>query len=266
MQIRQMLSSVSFGLSGPGGGTKPSLFSLRDLDIRMPMQMLNLAVNDKGGKAALGKPSPARQPRPNVMILINNRNDAIAVNATYINAPHRTLVIVAHGNPNNGVQKPDGKGYYSTAQLATEIKQKLGTKLSQYDNIIFVSCRVALTGLNEKKPNGTYMQNVANMLGKPVYAPTEFGFVTAAGKISILGSTTPTAGARKEDFNDPGRFIRFDPGGKPLNSSALQAALGENSRASEDKAGAGAKVDDEFSSSFKLGRCVNATVSQCIRK
>ncbi len=63
-----------------------------------------------------------------------------------------------------------------------------------------------------------------------------------------------------------GRFIRFDPGGKPANSSALQNAILENNSYPENAAGKGAKVDMEFTGTNKNGRCVAATVAQCIGK
>jgi hypothetical protein len=266
MQIQQMLSSFMPDTRGLNGGTSPSLFSFRDLDIRMPPQMLNFADDGKAGKAIYGNGALARQPQPNVIILINNRNDGVAINGSHITAPHRTLVVVAHGGP-GGIQKPSGVGNYTAADLATEIKQTLGLKLKQYDQIVFVSCRVALAGNKSGLPNGTYTQTIANALGKPVYAPTEFAVLHGnSGKMTIAGSTTHASGIRNKDVNDLGRFIRFDPGGKPSNSPALQTALGEHRRADEDKVGTGAKVDDEFSGILKAGRCVNASVAQCIRK
>lgn len=266
MQIQQMLSSLMPNTPGLGGSISPSLFSFCDLDIRMPPQTLNFADGGKSGKTTYSNGSLARQPQPNVIILINNRNDGVAINGSHITAPHRTLVIVAHGGP-GGVQKPSGVGNYTAAELATEIKQTLGLKLKQYDQIVFVSCRVALAGKKSGLANGTYTQAVADALGKPIYAPTEFAFLHGnSGKMTIAGSTTHTLGERSKDVNDLGRFIRFDPGGKPSNSPALQTALGEHRRADEDKVGAGAKVDDEFNGSLKAGRCINATVAQCIRK
>jgi hypothetical protein len=244
----------------------PSLYSFKELDIRLPLGMANMqfAGEAKTGKASYGNPALAAQPKPNVIILINNPKDQVAINATHISAPHRTLVIVAHSGL-DGVQKA-GRVYYTSEEVASLIKKQAGGKLSQYDQIVFVSCRLALAGNSPKVADGSYAQNIANILGKPVYAATEFGFVESNGRISVAGSTTKTSGARKMDTEDPGRFIRFYPGGRPQNSSALQSALGEHKRADENKAGAGAKVDDEFSGSLKAGRCMNATVAQCIGK
>jgi hypothetical protein len=260
-------SSNSLSLRFDGNGNLPKLHSFADLDIRMPPMSTSMQFADEGksAKASYGNPALAQQPKPNVMILINNREDTVAINGTHINAPHRTLVIVAHGGP-SGVQQADGTGNYQASELANLVKQNAGKAFSQYDHVVFVSCRVALAGNDGEKPNGKYMQQVANVLGKPVYAASEFGYVHPSGKITVAGSTSPTNGQRKTDAADLGRFIRFDPGAKVQNSAALQVALREHGRADENKPGAGAKVDDEFSGKLKSGRCVNATVAQCIGK
>ncbi len=252
---------------GSDSFVRPTSFSLVDLEIRTPsvFSTNSFAGDGKNIKTSYGNPALAKQPAPNVIILIDDKTDLAAINGSYVTAPHRTLVIVAHGGP-SGVERGHGKGNYSATQLADVIKQKVGDKLNQYDQIVFVSCRMALAGNLRQLPNGTYTQTVANALGKPVYAATEFGFINSAGKLTIAGSTSPTVGARQKDTQDLGRFIRFDPGGNPKNSSALQLALKEHRRANESELGAGKAYDDEFSGKNQAGTCINATVAQCIGK
>jgi hypothetical protein len=246
--------------SSGGRGFNPSIQALSDLNIRIPRisHALSFAGAGKGAKVTYGNPKLSRQPAPNVIILVDDPRDLAAINGSHITAPQNSMVIVAHGGA-QGIQRANGKSYFSSTELANFIKNKVGRNLSLYSQIIFVSCRAALAG------NGSYMQSVANALGKPVHAATEFGYVHSSGRISIAGSTSHVVGARKRDDGDLGRFIRFDPGGKPKNSSAMQSALKEQGRANEDIPGAGSKYDDEFTS-LKSGRCVNATVEQCINK
>lgn len=237
----------------------PVLFRAEDLGIRAPANF----ASDKGKGSGVVYANPARgkpQPQPNVLILINNPNDSITTSGAKITAPHRTMVIVAHGNPEDGVQKAiGGKNFYEPAEIAALIKKEAGTNWKHYDKVVFFSCRIAL------KDGGQYAQNIANALGKPVYAATEFGFVSpTTGNVSVAGSVTPT-GVRQRDTGDLGRFIRFEVNGDPTKNASLKLAIVEHLLRSENRSGSGQGADFEFLNGNTNRKCVNTTLSQCIK-
>lgn len=252
------ISPTASGLSSIGSGAEKGFFDLSDLGIHAPS---NFFFDSKSKGSAAIYPNPvagAPQPKPNVLILINNPADSVTRSGAKITAPHRTMVIVAHGSPDHGVQKAEGGlgNFYNPQQLARLIKAEAGDNWNRYDKVVLFSCRVAL------KDKGSYAQGLANLLGKPVYAATEFGFVSpTTGNISVTGSQTAN-GRRVPDFQDPGRYIRFAPGGDPNKNAALQAALSERS---ENQLGVGRAFDKEFSGANKSGQCINTTIAQCIK-
>ncbi len=150
----------------------------------------NLAAKGKGVKASYGNPALARQPSPNVIILIDDPNDGAAISGSHITAPKNTLVIVAHGSP-SGVQSANGEFIYTAIGLSRFIKSKTKAKMTQYDKVVFVSCRLAMAGIRidgkTGPANGSYVQLLADLFGKPVYAPTEFGFISDSGRLTIIG-------------------------------------------------------------------------------
>ena len=110
--------------------------------------------------------------------------------------------VIAHGKSTFIQIESGGKIYNISARDAAKlIKRAPGYKASK--SIRLLSCN---TGAIE---NG-FAQNLANALGKPVYAPNSYIWARPDGKHFIAGKLKNG----RPDYNAKGEFIKFSPGGK----------------------------------------------------
>ena len=113
-----------------------------------------------------------------------------------------SLDVIAHGKSTVIQIESGGKIYTVNAREAAKlIRRAPGYK--QSESIRLLSCN---TGSIE---NG-FAQNLANSLGKPVYAPNKFIWANPDGSHFIAGRLING----RPDYNDRGEFLKFVPGGK----------------------------------------------------
>jgi RHS repeat-associated protein len=171
-----------------------------------------------------------------------------------------TFTVAGHGNPMNMV---DAQGQLLSPQaLATMIQADPG--YANATSVTLWSCNV---GVNPGNGNGSFAQELSNILGVPVYAPNNFvWFTSPSNTIGVYGSNIPgttwqnapptsvldQAGA---DTANPGMFIvvappamvdqllNFQPSGSGTAAPGATSGSG-----SESASGSGAAVTSSSSS------------------
>lgn len=120
-----------------------------------------------------------------------------------IPSPNGMLTVGVHYNGTNFIS-PSGQSW-TPQQLADQIKAD--TDLSQYSSIGLYSCRTGAEGSDGTTP----AQALANALGLPVQAPTQYTWVTNNPLAPYQGNygKTPTGGV---DRTNPGSWVNFYPG------------------------------------------------------
>lgn len=109
--------------------------------------------------------------------------------------------VIAHGGSTYIQIESAGKIYNLSARDAA----KLICKAPGYKK----SKSVRLLSCNTGSIKSGFAQNLANALGKPVYAPNNFIWADSSGKHFIAGMLKNG----RPDFNIKGEFIKFVPGG-----------------------------------------------------
>ncbi len=109
--------------------------------------------------------------------------------------------VIAHGGSTYIQIENAGKIHILTARDAA----KLIRKAPGYKN----SKSVRLLSCNTGSIENGFAQNLANALGKPVYAPNNFIWATPSGKHFIAGRLKNG----RPDYSIKGEFIKFVPGG-----------------------------------------------------
>jgi hypothetical protein len=192
----------------------------------------------------------------NILVLIGNAMDPVAIAASRITIDPLTLVVVAHGNNELGIQKISGSGFYTAFGIIKILR--IHVKPS-HRRVVFVSCRIALSG------KGKYCQTIADTIAKPVYSASEFGWVHPSGLITVAGDRN-NGKPRILDQRDPGRFIKFQPGTQSRANKPLQRALAEQAFAPESGRSLTRNADLEFGMTRQssAGGCIHKTLLACL--
>jgi hypothetical protein len=160
-----------------------------------------------------------------------NEGDTLCNNANNGVIPPRTFVVTGHGNGVNGVLQGvgfrsdnyefvDKRHFLSPQQLASDIKRSAGNQWSGIKQIVIQSCDVA------RAWGGKYCQDLANILGKDVWAASDGLFIAPDGRVSVYQPIPDSSRPLMNRLN-PGRFILFRPEGDIYNNTELQSALSE---------------------------------------
>jgi hypothetical protein len=192
-----------------------------------------------------------------------NDSDPLCVNGKRTILPDGTYFVIGHGNASAGLMQdvpPSSNDYglgpqpyfLTPQQLANDIKRNAGANFSQIKQVVIGSCSLAL------KDRGQYCQNLANLLGKDVWAPSDTIFIASNGAVSVYQDFGPS-GSSEMNTTNPGRFIRFRPGEDVNKNSAILAALREkdsfpNGMLSADYEGI--RPQDECYRQPSLGACL----------
>jgi hypothetical protein len=150
--------------------------------------------------------------------------------------------------------------------MANKIQTFLDTRPPNSDGKSFNSSVQALSVLNVRMSRVSHALSLAGAGkgAKVTYGNPKLSRQPAPNVIILIDDPRDLAGINGSHITAPqNSMVIVAHGGAPKNRSALQSALKEQGRANEDIPGAGSKYDDEFTS-LQSGRCVNATVEQCI--
>ena len=109
--------------------------------------------------------------------------------------------VIAHGGTTYMNIESAGITYQlSSREAAKLIRKAPGFRKSK--SVRLFSCNTGVL-------NNGFAQNLANALGKPVYAPNNFVWAYPSGKHFVAGRLKNG----RPDYRDIGKFIKFVPGG-----------------------------------------------------